>query len=197
MIQFDPIAHTYAIDGQPVPSVTQILADIGFVDTTWFTEESRTRGTYVHRLIELHILQELDESTVDESLAGYFAAFRKFQEESDIDIDTWTVEKPLASKVHRFAGTPDFVGIINGKCAVIDLKTSVTVSASEQLQTAAYKMLLDESRQLGMPVTHRFSLHVTADGNYRLIEHRDRQDRQIFMAALSCWHWQRNNGRKT
>lgn len=197
-IKFDPATHAYTIDGQPVPSVTQVLKATGFVDTTFFTDEARTRGTYVHRLIELHIMQDLDESTVDPALQGYFDAFKRFQEEADIDTDTWTVEKPLASPLYRFAGTPDFVGIINGKCAVIDLKTSVTASPSEQLQTAAYHTLVAENRQEGaMPVTHRFSLHVSDDGKYKLIEHKDRQDRQIFQAALACYQWQINQGRKS
>jgi hypothetical protein len=198
-IKFEPESHQYSLYSQtaqrwePVPSVTQVLQAMGFVDTAFFTEESRTRGTYVHKLIELHISQELDENTVDESLHGYFDAFRRFREEADIDTDTWTVEKPLASKVHRFAGTPDFVGIINGRCAVIDLKTSATVSASEQLQTAAYKILIDETHQQGMPVTHRFSLHVSSEGKYKVIEHKDRQDAQIFKSALACYYWKLNN----
>lgn len=201
-IRFDPEHHQYSIYSltsqrwEVVPSTTQVLQEMGFVDSSWFTPEAATRGKYVHKIIELHIMQELDEGTVDDSLVGYFDAFKRFQEEADIDTDTWTVEKPLASAIHRFAGTPDFVGIINGKCAVIDLKTSVTVSPSEQLQTAAYQMLLSERDRTGtMPVTHRFSLHVTAEGTYRLIEHKDRQDRQIFLAALACYQWQHNQRR--
>jgi hypothetical protein len=84
MITFDPDTHTYTLDGQTVPSVTQVLQAMGFVDSTWFTEESRTRGKYVHRIIELHINQELDESTVDDSLAGYFGAFKLFCSEGEL-----------------------------------------------------------------------------------------------------------------
>ena len=35
------------------------------------------------------------------------------------------------------------------------------------------------------------------DGKYKLIEHKDRQDRQIFQAALACYQWQINQGRKS
>lgn len=197
MITFDPDTHSYTIDGQSVPSVTQVLADMNFVDTTWFTEYGRTRGTYVHKLIQFYIEETLDEETIDQALSGYLSAFKRFKDEADIDTDTWTVEKPLASATLRFAGTPDFVGLICGKCAVIDLKTSVTASPWERLQTAAYHMLLTEVRTPGrMPVTHRYSLHVSEDGKYKLIEHKDRQDAQVFKAALACWHWKSNGGRK-
>lgn len=196
-LAFDAEKHQYVLDGQILPSVTQVLSATGFVDATWFTPEATTRGSYVHKLVELHITRELDETTVDDALVGYFDAWKRFVDESGVDTDTWTVEKPMGSWAHRFAGTPDYIGIIGGKVAVIDLKTSVTVSASEQLQTAAYKMLINETRQQGLPVTHRFSLHVAAEGTYKLIEHKDRQDAQIFMAALACWHYQHNNGRKS
>lgn len=195
-ITFDEATHSYTLDNDPVPSVTTILKSGGFIDTAFFTDGGRTRGTYVHSLVQYHLAGELDESTVDDSLAGYFDAFKLFCTEADTDTDTWTVEKPLASKVYRFAGTPDFVGIINGKCAVIDLKTSITVSPSEQLQTAAYRQLLTERGWGGnVPVTHRFSLHVSSEGKYKLIEHKDRQDWQIFLAALACYQWKINHGR--
>jgi hypothetical protein len=78
---------------------------------------------------------------------------------------------------------------------VIDLKTSITVSPAEQLQTAAYRQLLTENRQQGIPATSRFSLHVSSDGKYKLIEHKDRQDWPIFTAALACYQWQQNHRR--
>ena len=47
MITFDEETHTYWKDGINYPAVTKILEEMGFVDSTWFDEDSRIRGTYV------------------------------------------------------------------------------------------------------------------------------------------------------
>jgi hypothetical protein len=83
---FDPDSHTYTLNGEKVPSITQIIADMGLIDTTWFTDHSRERGTFVHRIIEWHLLKELDEDTVDESLVGYLNAWKRFELDSGLDI---------------------------------------------------------------------------------------------------------------
>jgi hypothetical protein len=185
MITFDPDTHTYTIDGQQVPSVTGILADIGFIDSQWFTDYARERGKLVHRIIHWHITGELDEDTIDPVLRGYFNAWLAF--EKDTGFVSTATEEPLGSEIYRFAGTPDYVGTMNGSEVLIDAKTGAAYPAT-QLQTAAYEILLNRK-------VKRFSLHLTDSGKYKLVEHKDRQDRGIFLAALSCWHWQRNQRR--
>ena len=34
-LTFDSVTHTYLLDGEKVPSVTEILKGAGFIDTTW------------------------------------------------------------------------------------------------------------------------------------------------------------------
>ncbi len=181
MIEFDPATHTYTLDGQPVPSVTKILSDMNFIDTAYFTEYSRTRGTLVHRIIHWHVEGTLDPSTVDPSLMGYFTAWRRFVDDTGF-VSTET-EKPLASEIYRFAGTPDHIGMLNGREAVIDVKSGA-VFPSTPLQLGGYEILA--GRRLA-----RFALCLKDDGKYNLKpEYKDRQDRNIFLSAVSCWHWQ-------
>jgi hypothetical protein len=182
MVEFFPESHRYEIDGHPVPSVTTILKDMGFVDAQWFTDHARTRGTYVHQIIEWHITGEIDESTIDPELQGYLDAWGAFT--ADTGFVSTETEKPLASDIYRFAGTPDHIGMLNGREAVIDAKTGA-IYPHVGLQLAGYEILATRPLK-------RFGLQLKEDGRYSLKEFKDRQDRGIFLAALSCWHWQRN-----
>lgn len=186
MITFDPTAHLYTIDGQPVPSVTQVLQAMGFIDTQWFTDYGRERGTLVHRIIHWYIDGELDHDSIDPSLLPYFDAWKRFVKDTGF-MPTET-EKPIGSVLHRFCGTPDYIGMLNGHETVIDAKTGA-ISPWVGLQLAAQEILADRPLK-------RFALQLKEDGKYSLKPFTDRQDRQIFLAALSCWQWQHNNGRK-
>ncbi len=185
-IQFDEKAHKYLVDGCEFPSVTTILRDLGFVNVDFFTDYGRARGKLVHRIIHWHIEGTLDPSTVDPALQGYLDAWTRFESETGF-VSTET-EKPLGSVLHRFCGTPDYIGMLNKGESIIDCKTG-SVSPWTGLQLAAYEILA------GRPMK-RFALALKEDGKYSLKPFTDRQDRQIFLAALSCWHWQHNNGRQ-
>jgi hypothetical protein len=185
-IIFNPENHQYSVSGEIWPSVTQVLSGMGFIDSTWFTDASRERGTLVHRAIHWHLSGELDEESIDPALMGYFDAFKKFQ--ADTDFEVWDVEKPLANETYRFCGTPDYTGRLKGVSAVIDAKTGI-ISPAAPLQTAGYEVLIGRSYK-------RFSLHLRPTGKYKLIEHKDRRDRGIFLSALACFWWKKNNGGK-
>jgi hypothetical protein len=187
MIQFDPENHIYTLNGVKLPSVTQILHAEGFIDTTWFTEYGRERGRYVHDIIHWYLTDELDDESIDPVLQPYFDAWLKF--EADSGFRSEVVEKPFASETYRFAGTPDHIGCLNGHNVILDVKTG-QLQPWVSLQLAAYEILVKH------PSLERFSLHLTDDGKYRLTKHTDRQDRGIFLAALACYWWKRNNGRK-
>lgn len=186
MIEFDPEKHIYTVDGVRFPSVTQIISDMGlYGDTSYFTDYCRERGSFVHKIIEYHLSGELDEATIDPDLQGYFEAWRRFEKEAAFFVSD-TCEKVMADMMHRFAGTIDHVGHLNGHYAVLDVKTGGP-SPAHALQTAGYSILLK------YPGVRRFSLHLKDDGNYKLIEHKDRQDTQVFMAALAIFYWKANN----
>jgi len=184
MLTFDPEKHEYRSGGVRVPSVTQILHAEGFIDTTWFTEHGRDRGRYVHKIIHWYITGDLDEDTIDPALRPYLDAWLRFTK--DIGFVSEVVEKPFVSESYRFAGTPDHVGALNGHNAVLDVKTGA-IQPWTALQLAGYEILIKN------PSIERFSLQLTEDGKYKLAHHKDRQDRNIFLSALSCYYWKNNN----
>lgn len=183
MLTFDPATHRYEIDGQPVPSVTQILQAAGFIDPTWFTEWSCRRGTLAHLCTHLDDTGELDEDTVDPELAPYLAAYRRFKSESGFIVSGSEVR--MASAVYRFAGTLDKIGTFGTTCAIIDLETGGH-QPTKAIQTAGYEILH------GFP-HKRFALQLKDDGTYKLHSFTDRQDKNIFLSALSIFHWKSNN----
>lgn len=183
MIEFDAVNHTYILDGQPVPSVTQILTDMGLIDATWFTDYSRERGKLVHRIIQWHLSGELDETTVDDTLRGYLDAWKRF--EVYAGFTPTAIEKPLASSVYHFAGTPDYIGTLNGVEVIIDAKTG-TIFPAMALQLSGYEILAEKCLK-------RFALQLTETGKYKLTPFVKRTDRGTFLAAVTIWYWKQNN----
>jgi len=184
MIQFDEAAHSYTVNGVRYSSVTEILAEMGLIDTTWFTEYGRDRGKLVHRIIQWHLAGELDEDSIDPALRPYFDAFLKFEADSKFVAEV--VERPFASETYRFAGTPDLIGCLNGHNAIIDIKTGAPQPWTA-LQLAGYEVLVKH------PSMERFSLQLTDEGKYKLTHHKDRADRGVFLSALALHLWKRNN----
>jgi hypothetical protein len=188
-LTFNADNHEYRLHGVRLPSVTQIIADAGlYGDTAYFTDYSRDRGSFIHEAIEYHLSGELDEETLDPVIVPYLDAWKKFQAEANYVSDS--CEERLASDVYHFAGTIDHIGHLGGHFSIIDVKTSVVASAAEQIQTAAYELLLSARG------ARRFSLHLANNGRYKLIEHTDRIDGKIFLSCLAVYYFKQNNNIK-
>ncbi len=179
--QFDEKTHTYTWFGVKVPGISFILKATGFVDTTFFTDAHRDRGHAVHRAAELLMFGELDWSTVHESILprvkGFESWFQKFKPK------VLMCEKPLYSKTHGFAGTPDMVVEVNGEIWVVDVKSGKAGLAAA-IQTAAQKILADESEGF-ITVNKRFALELPKEGGFKMVPHTDRGDRDMFLSALA------------
>lgn len=180
---FDEEKHQFIVDGQIWPSITQVLRSVGLIDGQWFTEYSRNRGTLVHRIIHWHIMGNLDDASIDPILRPYYDAWLSF--ERDTGFISNETEIPRISRLYRFGGIPDHIGILNGKEAIVDVKSGAEIPATA-LQTAAQEILVDK-------ILPRYSLRLKDNGKYSLIPHTNRQDRQIFLSALAVWWWRKNN----
>lgn len=187
-ITFDAEKHEYRDCGVRLPSVTQIIADAGlYGNTSYFTEYTRDRGSFVHKAIEYHLSGVLDEDTLDPVIVPYFEAWKRFEKESSYVSEQ--CELILSSKIYRYAGMIDHVGHLNGHLCIIDVKTGAPVPATG-IQLAGYENLLI------VKGAKRFALHLKDDGNYKLIEYKDRNDRNVFLSALALWYWKQNNNVK-
>jgi hypothetical protein len=58
------------------------------------------------------------------------------------------LEQPLVSETHQYGGTPDCVAIIDGKVALVELKTSVKPFADHLVAMAAHGALWNETSRI-------------------------------------------------
>lgn len=86
--RFNSESHTYYLDGEVIPSVTQVLPYNYDPDNT----EPMERGTAVHRMCHLNNTGVSDKAIMtdpdlmpwfqNEGFMGYLEAFKKFKKES-------------------------------------------------------------------------------------------------------------------
>ena len=185
MITFREKDHTYWDGTINYPSVTTILQEMGFVDSTWFDEYSRTRGTYVHKAVELYNKGELLEDDLDERLAPYLDAWRRFKQNSDIII--LNSELQVHSDIYHYAGKLDMECTINGHQAIIDLKSGI-VAPVTALQLAAYVM----ARYANYYSVKRYGLSLK-DGRATIVPFENFSDFGIWQAIMAVYNYKLNN----
>lgn len=184
---FDPTTHTYTVDGRIVPSVTQILHEAGIIDTAFYTEEARQRGSYVAEATALLDRGELELAELDPALVGYVDAWKKFK--LDAQFVPELIEAPLFDPWGRFAGTLDRAGPLHGRWANVEIKTGGR-EEWHALQTAAYAHLMKR------PAARRIVVYLEPDARYECHEFSDSGDHAAFMAALAVVTWKRNRGKR-
>lgn len=179
-LTFDPERHEYRWDGEPVPSVTQILqplVDFSRVPPDVLRAASEF-GTAVHKSCELDDLGDLDETSLDPALACYLEGWRKFRREHAC---TWElIEQPVYHPALRYAGTPDRIGRIDGVLGVLDIKSSAALMPTVGPQTAAYARAYSQS---GAALT-RFGVRLFP-GDYEIKQYTDPLDWPTFASLVT------------
>lgn len=187
--RFNEADHSYFLGDRRLESVTEVLGEAGMIDRSWFTEEARTRGTFVHQATEMIDKGTLDWETLDPSLLPYCCAYEKFC--ADARPEILISEKPMYHATHLFAGTPDRIQKVNGVTGCWDIKTGARVPATG-LQLAAYRELVRVNEDI--VCSKSFGLYLQNDGNYRVHEYPNHQrSLNIFLSALTCVRWRREN----
>lgn len=105
-------------------------------------------------------------------------------------VDTQWVERKVCSLQHRYVGTVDFVGQIDGVPAVVDFKTSSSIWDEYRLQVAAYSQALIEEG-IVPPDHDRWIIRFDKEtGNFeaKLLPRQDyERDAYTFRAALALY----------
>lgn len=180
---FTAESHTYILDGEPVPSVTEILRGAGLIaDSQYSDPRAMDRGRAVHSAC--HYLDEgdLDEASVGREIAPYVRAYQLFLEQSGCVPEM--AETRVWSRIHRYAGTLDRLARLADARVLYDLKTGPP-EKWHGAQLGGYAIALAES--VGITVDSMFCLHLGADGRYSIREHRAPQSHRQFLAALAKW----------
>ena len=167
-----------------MPSVTTVIGNSGLIDSRFYDDFSRDRGTAVHLVCELHDLGVLDESTVDPRIAPRLEAWKLFTAETGAMWDEGGIERRVYSRTHHYAGTLDRLGSVSGWRTLVDIKSGVPHS-STALQTAAYTKAAFEC-------CNRMAVHLKDDGKYKIYPYKITDldyDFSVFEALLTLQRW--------
>lgn len=194
ILTFEPRNHEYRYDGRVVPSVTQILKDLGFYPPyPPGSGRSRDMGTAIHKLAELHDIGRTFQCR-DEELMGLFAQYKEFLK--DVRPKYIGVEKKYCASIDGLlvAGAIDREvsewKSVNG-FGIIDLKrtTGDPPYNPTSLQLAGYTMI---SRLIDkLESVYRYSL-LLKQNTYKLIPYTNTNDFRDFAALVRTWY-RRNN----
>lgn len=190
-LAFDPDTHSYTVDGVALPSVTQVLAplyDFRYVDRD-VLKAAADFGTAVHRMCELHDVDDLVEDSVDPALEPYLVAWQRFLRETRAEV--LQVEQRYHHPLLRFAGTLDRLLKIDGAPVLVDIKTVSSLSAAVGVQLAAYEHLLAENTP--HQGVRRAAVRLCGDGTYRLKFFTDAMDWPTFASLLTLQNWRRKH----
>lgn len=135
LLEFEEEGHRYFINGEETISITQVLQAVGAINTDYFTEEHRRRGSLVHMITEswdkkqpldyagLYTNNEIDVA------APFVAQWVKCRENVPFKIELGGIEEKIFDPVHCYAGRLDRRIVVNDSCAskaLIELKTNVS-----------------------------------------------------------------------
>lgn len=187
-LTFDEALHVYRLNGEVIPSVTQILKDTGLIDDQWFTHAARARGSATHKALELHAKGTLDESTVHPTVVPFFNAGKKFLAETKFVVHT--VEERICSIPYRYGGTSDLRGRFpdcpDGWWDIVDYKTGGG-AVWHAYQLAAYQHCHESPWKI-----RRWVVRLTKDERYILdqIKSDSLADWEKFLAFRTTWQHQ-------
>ena len=160
--------HIYMQGSERLPCVSDLCRflhkEIYKEAPLWRMEAATDRGTAVHRTTEL--LDKTGTAEISDDYAPYLEAYAAFRREHDVQWEL--IEQSDYHPVHRYAGTIDRYGTVDGFKTLLDIKTTCTVykplcGASLNL----YRMIL-EAREKA--VERLLILHLKKDGSYKIIE---------------------------
>lgn len=190
-IDFNDEKHEYSVNGVKVPSVSEILSPLnadryGAINPA-VLRSAAEKGTAVHEMceaIDYGIFTSEMEDEIPPELDGYVDAYIQFL--FDHEVYWEMVERIVAcyrgveGEPPIYAGTIDRFGIVDGKAAVVDIKTYASMTTEAQMTASCQTALYRDALLNGKPgdsfhasqddSIKRYILHLKKDGKYRLID---------------------------
>jgi len=156
-------------------------------------DKSADIGTQAHDILSVFI--KTGQRVVPKNAQVQNCVDRFFDWLKENKVEWLLSEQKVASMEHGFAGTCDAAGILNGKVALIDFKTSNQMSDSFDLQTAAYQLALEE---MGFPkIEERWILRFPKEGEdfeVKKVRSLYESDKHHFLCILA--HYRCLKGKK-
>lgn len=196
MLTFDHDSHRYWWNGDPVPSVTQVLSiltDFEMVEkfNPGAVAYASVRGDAVHYACELYDKGTLDWSTLDDELKPYLDAWILFRKQTGFIPNR--IEHKVFHPNLRYAGTLDRTGILFDNHVVIDIKAVAAIYPTTGPQLAAYEAAIKATEPNGPASYGRYSVQLHPDGKYKLHHYENRADLSVFISSLTLLNWANTN----
>ncbi len=176
--------HGYWLGQEELPSPSSVFADLGLVDSAFFTPGSRARGKAVHAGIHYALKGTLEWKTLDPDLHGYVKSGLRLVDRLKPTITRF--ETPLYHPTLHFAGTSDLEWDLGGWRWIVDWKSG-KASKVVRYQTAAYEILA----RVQAPLFNRWkraAVELQADGSIaNLIKYDDYTDGSTWLNLLGAY----------
>lgn len=185
MLAFDAATHTYTLNGQRLPSVTQVLAplyDFSRIPPD-VLESARIFGQHVHEACDLFDRGQLDWLNLSPALVPYVEAWRKFIDDSGAIVIA--SEMRVVHEQLGYAGTVDNVLDWKGRTFIPDRKSTAVQPPTVGAQTAAYAQAWKAMH--GGREPERRCIQLNPDGTYRVHAKRDPADWSLFLSCLNIF----------
>ena len=160
--------HRYTVDGEEVPSVSELTRFITrevYTDTPqYFMDGAAARGTKVHRATES--LDKYGTVECDDDIAPYVQAYVQFLKDKAPE---WEKIEWAVCNEKMYAGTVDRYGVLDGKKVILDIKTTQTISGMHKVLYRAQLNLYELAVVKEKPVEELVILQLRKDGTYKLI----------------------------
>lgn len=151
-------------NGDIVPGVTTILNAViakpalvkwanqlglqGYDSTTYVDATARI-GTLAHEMIQEYLGgPEWDRSAFTreeiDTAENAVLSFYEWERQTGHKMETVAIEMPVVSEKYRYGGTVDWLGYIDGKLWLVDIKTSKGLFPEHEYQVSAYDRALFE-----------------------------------------------------
>ena len=181
---FDEESHIYRVNSVPIPSVTQILKDLGLTPD-FPPGPYRVRGRQVHKLCEIYDKGLIEQYEFGPGLMGYLDAWKKVCAEQGWVWNQTGIEERLYDPLLIVAGTIDRVRDGDDPL-IVDIKSGAA-GKEAALQTAGYA-------QMRFPLiagkVKRCTVEIHADGTYNAPKfYDDYRDITAWMGAVELWKW--------
>jgi hypothetical protein len=174
-----------------LPRVTDILKAAGLIDSRWFSEWGRQRGSAVHLATRYLDEGRLDRGSLDDAVAPRVRQYERFLLESGCRV----LESETVRTDHQmgYRGTPDRVVEIAGRVGTLDIKPPM-VCPWHGIQLAAYAQLVARAGLGGDGMAgFRWILHLS-DTAYSLDSVLEPADWPLFCDALNLYRWRERHG---
>ena len=189
-VKYNDNDHTYIVRGKRFGSVTDILQNMGYYDFSAVNrhvlERACARGTAIHETLQYLDQGVLHKYNYDKKADPYIEAWEKFK--NRFRAIPYIIEKPLASSIWQFAGTPDRVFQVGDYYILVDLKTGQDMPYHD-LQTAGYVVLVEENFKI--KIKKRMTVRLIPH-KYKVYHHTENVDRSIFLGSVQGYNWKVN-----